>query len=160
MNKELNNFIIKEPFPFDLGFAVAVIARIGFENWFKSQLDTFCNCTKIFKDGSRCTQTNDVRYKYEITTCVKMIEQFGEDKKEEYYNKLIERHNANIEFENINGYDYSITSNKKKTTTTRKHKTDKSNTNDKPKKETAAERKLKAQAIKLNSLMFKVKPTL
>ena len=143
------------------GYAVSVISRTGFEEWFKNQLEIFCNCTKTFKDGRRCTQTNDIRYNYEITDCVLMIEQFGEDKKDEYYTQLIKQHQINLEFEAINGFDYEPHSNKKnKKSTTAPKKRNKQTSldiGDKPKKETAAERKLKAHAVKLNALTFKPK---
>ena len=143
------------------GYAVSVISRIGFEEWFKSQLEIFCNCTKTFRDGRRCTQTNDMRYNYEITDCVLMIEQFGEYKKDEYYNQLLKQHQINLEFEAINCFDYEPHSNKKnKKPTTAPKKRNKQTSmdlGDKPKKETAAERKLKAHAIKLNAVTFKPK---
>lgn len=143
------------------GYAVSVISRIGFEEWFKNQLEIFCNCTKTFKDGRRCTQTNDMRYNYEITNCIRMIEEFGENKKDEYYTQLLKQHQVNLEFEAINGFEYEPYSNKrnKKSTTTPKKRNKQTSINleDKQKKETAAERKLKAYAIKLNAVIFKPK---
>lgn len=141
--------------------ASCAIGRIGFEEWFKSQLEIFCNCTKTFKDGHRVTQTNDIRYNYELTTTVQMIEVFGEDKKDEYYEKLLEQHKINLEFEAEHGLEYDSTSLKKpKTsnkTTKKKLKQTSIDLGDKPKKETVAERKLKAHAIKINALTFKPK---
>lgn len=140
--------------------AIFQIDRIGFDEWFDSQINIFCNCTKTFKDGRRCTQTNDKRYNYELTTTVQMIEQCGGPLKHIYYERLLKQHEENLEFERINGleYDpYSKPKTKQKGSTTRKNK-QLSLDIDKPKKETASERKLKAHAIKLNALLFKPKP--
>lgn len=136
------------------------IGRIGFDNWFNDEIDVFCNCTKTFRNGGRCTQTNDYRYNVEISTVARMIEEFGGDNKDEYYTRLIKQHQTNLEFEAINGFDYEVYSNKKnkKSSTTKKRtKQTSMNIEDKEKKETAAERKLKAHAVKLNALTFKPK---
>ena len=143
-----------------VGFAVSTISRIGFNEWFKGQLEVFCNCTRTFKDGRRCTQTNDLRYSIELFTTVEMIEAYGEDKKDDYYNQLLNQHKVNLEFEAVNGLEYDPNPKKKEkktNTTKRKPKQTSININNKPKKETAAERKLKAHAIKLNALTFKPK---
>lgn len=144
-----------------IAYAVSTISRIGFEEWFNGQLETFCNCTKTFKDGRRCTQTNDIRYAKELLTTVKLIEAYAEDKKDECYIKLLERHKANLEFEAINGFEYDLNpKNKKKqisTTTKKQVKQTSTDSDNKPKKETAAERKLKAHAIKISALTFKPK---
>lgn len=143
------------------GYAVSVISRIGFEEWFKGQLEIFCNCTKTFKDGRRCTQTNDFRYNSEITDCVRMIEQFGENKKDEYYTQLLKQHQINLEFEAVNGFDYTPHSNKKdkksSSTPRKRNKQTSMELGDKPKKETVAAKKLKAHALKLNAITFKPK---
>ncbi len=143
-----------------IGYAVSTISRIGFEEWFKSQLEVFLNCSRTFKDGRRCTQTNDIRYAKEMLTTVKMIESYAEDKQDEYYIKLIELHKANLEFEAINGLEYSIKGDNKKKqsfTTKKRNKQISTDVKDKLKKETAAERKLKAHVTKLNALTFKPK---
>lgn len=140
--------------------AIAVIRRIGFEQWIKDQIEIFCNCTKTFKDGSRVTQTNDLRYNIELTTTVQIIDIFGEDKKDYYYQELLKQHAANLEYEAIHGFDYdphSPIKNKKSTKRKTKPKQTSMIIEDKPKKETAAERKLKAHAMKLNALIFKPK---
>lgn len=137
---------------------VLEIGRIGFDIWFDNQINIFCNCTKLFNDGKRCLQTNDIRYSNEISLTIQMIEHFAEDK-DNYYERLIKLHNENLEFEAKNGFEYS-TDNKIKTkvkTVKRKSKQTNLDKTDKPKKETAAERKLKNHAAKLNALMFKPK---
>lgn len=143
-----------------VGYAVSVISRIGFEEWFKSQLEVFLDCSRTFSDGRRCTQTNDVRYAKELVTTVEMIKAYAEDKQDECYIKLLELHKANLEFEAINGLEYSVKGDNKKkqsSVTKKRNKQTSLDLGDKPKKETAAERKLKAHAIKLNAVTFKPK---
>ena len=90
-----------------------------------------------------------------------MIEQFGKDKKDEYYTQLLKQHQINLEFEAVNGFEYTPHANKKdkKTSATprKRNKQTSLDLGDKPKKETAAERKLKAHVIKLNAVTFKPK---
>lgn len=141
-------------------YAVSTISRIGFEEWFKSQLEVFLNCSRTFSDGRRCTQTNDIRYAKEMLTTVKMIENYAEDKEDECYIKLLKLHKANLEFEAVNGLEYSVKGDNKKkqsSVTKKRNKQTSLDIGDKPKKETAAERKLKAHAIKLNAVTFKPK---
>lgn len=143
-----------------MGFAVSTISRIGFDEWFKGQLEVFCNCTRTFNDGRRCTQTNDFRYAKELVTTVEMIKAYAEDKQDECYIKLLELHKANLEFEAVNGLEYSVKGDNKKkqsSLTKKRNKQTSLDIGDKPKKETAAERKLKAHAIKLNAVTFKPK---
>lgn len=134
------------------------IGRTSFDTWFDNQINVFCNCTKLLNSGSRCNQTNDIRYSIEISLTIKMIEHFAENK-DYYYERLINQHKDNLEFEAKNGFEYN-TDNKNKPkskTTKRKSKQTSLDKTDKPKKETAAEHKLKNHAAKLNALMFKPK---
>lgn len=133
----------------------------GFDECFNNQIDSFLNCEKTL-NGRRIMQTNDHRYIVEITNALWLIDNAfkEEEDREQYYLILLERHNKNIEFERINGFEYDPNSknNKTKVKATRS-KTKSSNMSDEPKerKETAAERKLKARAAKLNALTFKPK---
>ena len=126
------------------------------------QINFWCNCTILSKDGRRLLQTNDKRYNYEITVAINTIKTYCKTKeeKDKYYEMLLKQHNANLEFEAINGFEYDpYAPNKKKSTTSRK-KTKQTSLDfgDKPKKETVAERKLKAHAAKISMLTFKIKP--
>lgn len=143
-----------------LSSAKTRINDVGFDNWFDNEINGFCNCSFLSKDGRRLMQTNDKRYNYEITTSVRMIELYGGDNKDYYYNELINCHFNNLEFERINGYAYDPYSTTKKKSTTSKKKTKQTSLDfgDKPKKETAAEKKLKAHAAKISMLTFKIKP--
>jgi hypothetical protein len=67
---------------------------------------------------------------------------------EELYTKLIELHQANLKFEEDNPPEVSTWKEKKKRT----------KREPKEKKESAAERKLKAKALKLSTLKLNIKP--
>lgn len=133
----------------------------GFDDCFNNTIDTFMNCEKLSSDGHRLIQTNDYRYKLEVTNALWLIENaLREEEREQYYIIVLERHNKNIEFERINGFEYDVTSKEKKNKTkTSKSKAKETNNSDVPKerKETAAERKLKAHVAKINALTFKPK---
>lgn len=144
----------------DCKCAEIVIEDRGFDNWFKDHINVWLNCSFVSKNGNRIIQTNDKRYNYELTCVVYMIEKYGGDDKDYYYNELINRHFNNLEFERINGYAYDPYSTTKKKSTTSRKKTKQTSLDfgDKPKKETAAEKKLKAHAAKISMLTFKIKP--
>lgn len=76
------------------------IAYIGKDAYFEyafRQID----CTRITKDGMRLMQTIGVDYRSNITELLYAIEVYG-DNKPELYEKLIDIHNKNIEYEKIN----------------------------------------------------------
>ena len=141
-------------------YANKAISNSSFENWFDNQLNVFLNCTKTLKDylgkEQRIMQTNDIRYKYEISITYEMINKYIEDKEKSiYYNRLIRRHLANLEFEAINGFDYDPTSsNKKNKKRTTKPKNKQLTIDTIEHKETAAERKLKQKAFKMSFIKF------
>jgi hypothetical protein len=126
------------------------------------QINLWCNCTILSKDGRRLLQTNDKRYNYEVTVAINTIKTYceTEEEKDKYYEMLLKQHNANLEFEAINGFEYDPYSTTKKKSTTSRKKTKQTSLDfgDKPKKETAAEKKLKAHAAKISMLTFKIKP--
>ena len=132
------------------------INKIGFKNWFNEQLSCFLDCSKRLNNGQRCIQSNFIHYKYEITTIIYMIDKYGGDNNDYYYELLLLQHKANLEFESVNGLEFDVKeATKKKRTTTRNKQT---SLIDKPKQETAAERKLKAHIAKISSLNIKIKP--
>lgn len=144
----------------DNAIASMAILDEGFDRWFEHQIYIWINCSFISINGNRIIQTNDKRYNYEITTIVCMIEKYGFYSKDYYYEKLITRHNSNLEFEAINGFEYDpyATTKKKSITSRKKVKQTSLDFGDKPKKETTAEKKLKAHAAKISMLTFKIKP--
>ena len=155
-----HDYIVDAEFASNL--AEKVILTQGFEEYFNNQLNKWCNCTITSPvDGRRINQTNDLRYKIELTTTLNMIKKFGGEDEEKYYEQILKRHNENLEFEAINGFEYSVrmVNDKKKSGSTRKRTKQTSlDLGDKPKKESAAERKLKAHVAKINSFNFVIKP--
>lgn len=134
------------------------ISVADFDRWFEDEINVFINCSRVMECGQRVIQTNDIRYSHEITVIVKMIDEFIEDEsKDYYYQQLLERHNSNIEFESINGLNYNPKGEKKKSEqkpARKRNKQLKLDGVDTPKKETAAERKLREQAVKISKLSF------
>ena len=131
-----------------------IVAYSDMLNWFEEEINLFLNCRRTFKDGRRCIQTNEYRYKSEITRIIAAIEACAENK-DYYYEKLLEQHNSNLEFEAINGFEYDVKIKEKKKTTKTKSKQQKLDLDTNNKKETKAEAKLKAKASKLTGITFK-----
>lgn len=153
----IKKYIIDDNEHFDRCSESSII-DYGFNTWFYNQIRIWINCSYM-PTGKRLIQTNDKRYSAEITSMINMIEKFAEDK-DKYYTELIKQHNANLEFEAINGFEYDPYSTTKKKSTTSRKKTKQTSLDfgDKPKKETAAEKKLKSHAAKISMLTFKIKP--
>lgn len=58
------------------------------------------DCTKKYPSGLRVMQTIGFPYKWEITKYFFVLDNVEEDNiKEDYYQKLVDRHNSNLEFE-------------------------------------------------------------
>lgn len=131
-----------------------------FTNWFNDQLNVFLNCSKQLPNGQCVIMTRDPRYTIEISTTIAMIEFFceTEDEKDEYLGQLLARHNDNIEYERLNLPTYEIKKSKVKSTKPPKARKIKEPKEPKEPKETAAERKLKEKAKKLNSITLTIKP--
>ena len=61
------------------------------------------DCTKVYPSGLRVMQTIGYPYKREITRYLFILNNVEKEEiKQEYYQKLIDRHNANIEYEKDN----------------------------------------------------------
>ena len=85
---------------FTKDFVSNEIAHIGKDAYFEytfRQID----CTRVTKEGMRLMQTIGVDYRSNITELLYAIENYGNDKSE-LYEKLINIHNKNIEYEKIN----------------------------------------------------------
>ena len=85
-----------------------------FNLWFINQIKVFLNCTRVMKCGQRVIQTNDPRYKVELSLTVESIKRNIDNNQEKYFNILKLRHELNLKYERKNGFDYEI--NKKKQT--------------------------------------------
>lgn len=80
-----------------------------FNSWFINQIKVFLNCTRVMKCGQRAIQTNDPRYKNELSITIASIkENIDDDKQEKYLNILKLRHELNLKYENKHGFDYEI----------------------------------------------------
>lgn len=80
-----------------------------FNSWFVNQIRVFLNCTKVMKSGQRFIQTNDFRYKNELSLTVESIKQnIDDNEQEKYFNILKLRHELNLNYEIKHGYDYEI----------------------------------------------------
>lgn len=134
------------------------IDRRGIDRFF-DYMFTALDCSRYSADGMRLNQTVGNVYSNDITKLVYAIETYiSDEEKDSYYEKLLTIHNANLEFEILNPPVIYETKQKRKTTTKRKIKQQELNIPDAPKKQTAAERKLAAKAIKLNALSLSFKP--
>lgn len=152
-----NNYIIEDSETYD-SMAESEMDRSSYSEWFNNQIERWLNCSYM-PTGKRILQTNDKRYHRELTTTIHMIEKYSEFIDDDY-NKLINRHFSNLEFERINGLEYNpyATGKLKQSSSKKKSKQSSIDFGDKPKKETAAERKLKAHAAKISKLTFTIKP--
>lgn len=138
----------------------SIIDKIGFDTYFEEQISSFINCTKILPGGIRPMMTSYGIYKDEISNTLEMIEELpSSENKAQYLTTLVKAHLDNLEFEANNPYDYKPT--KVKRSNPRRKDNEQltmEGLESKPKKETAAERKLKQTALKLNKLSFNLKP--
>lgn len=116
------------------------------------------DATKITPDGRfHVTQTIDYPYKSALTECLYIIENFVEDK-DKYMYLLYKRHNDNLEFEKENPpiiYDKNKAKPKRKVSNKKVNETSLPGF-ETPRRESAAERKLKEKIFKINSLKFKI----
>lgn len=153
---------IDEPDSFMLSFVPHEIESVGLEKFLEYNFNIL-DCTRVTKSGLRPMQTIGCTYRRTITEIVFIINNYIEkDKQDSYFERLIKRHNDNIEYEKINppiiyGKDKDKPKNEKQTKTKIKSK-DKIDNKDKPKKQTGAEQKLINKLNKINVLSFKIKP--
>lgn len=161
---------IDEPDSFMTSFILHEIKSVGL-NLFLEHNFHILDCTRVYKDGLRHMQTIGYLYRHTITETVFAIKNYVEkDKQDEYFERLLKRHNDNLEYEQTNPpiwygtekdrrkYEKqygSSNSSKPKRKRTKQHDID---SPDMPKKQTAAEKKLAARVAKINALSFKIKP--
>ena len=116
-------------------------------------------------------QTIGYPYRHAITEIVFTIKNYVEEnKQDEYFERLLERHSDNLEYEQTNPPIWYGTekdrrkyekqyccsdSSKPKRKCAKQQDIDSS---DMPKKQTVAEKKLAARVAKINALSFKIKP--
>ena len=161
---------IDEPDSFMIRFVPHEIKSVGLDSFLEYNFRSL-DCTRVYKDGLRPMQTIGHPYRKLITEIVFTIKNYVEENKQnEYFERLLKIHSNNLEYEQTNPpiwygtekdrrkyekqYE-SKDSTKHKLKRTKQQNIDFS---DMPKKQTAAEKKLAAKVIKLNSLSFKIKP--
>ena len=161
---------IDEPDSFMLDFVPHEIESVGLAKFLEYNFNIL-DCTRVTKNGLRPMQTIGCPYRRTITETILIIKNYiEEDKQDVYFERLLKRHNDNLEYEQINPpiwygtekdrrkYEKqygSSNSSKPKRKRTKQHDID---FPDMPKKQTAAEKKLAARVAKINALSFKIKP--
>ena len=161
---------IDEPDSFMIDFVPHEIQSVGLDSFLEYNFRNL-DCTRVCKDGLRPMQTIGHPYRHIITQIIFIIKNYvEEDKQAECLERLLKQHRDNLEYEQVNPpiwygsekdhrkYEKQY-ENKDSTKSKIKH-TNQQNIDfsDTSKRQTAAEKKLAAKVIKLNSLSFKIKP--
>lgn len=98
MLEELNDYII----PLDNTITSMIdsnVAEKGIENYLSQQL-VYLDCSRIYKSGLRAMQTIGYPYRKEISSYFYVLDKIPN--KDEWLDKLLERHHANLEYEKEN----------------------------------------------------------
>ena len=83
------------------------VAEKGIDEYLTQQL-IYLDCSRLYKDGSRAMQTIGYPYQREITSYIYVLEKavwldgYQDKHKQEWTDKLLERHSANLEYERDN----------------------------------------------------------
>lgn len=79
------------------------VAELGIEEYLTRQL-SYLDCTRTYNDGSRVMQTIGYPYQRQISIYLYALSGLAEDTnyEQEWLNKLLERHKANLEYEKDN----------------------------------------------------------
>lgn len=146
-----------EILPYWLNVAFNNIQKFNsFDEWFNNEIK-WIDCTKVGKDGMRYNQTINFNYNKELTEIMYCIEHTDNINKDEYYEKLLKQHEINLQYEKIN--PPIIYGNRRQKSAIKKRVENQKIKQSKlelDNKESAAERKLKAKAAKLNNLSFNI----
>lgn len=145
-------------------FVSSELSVIGADKYLNYAL-RLLDCTKVWDNGLRPMQTITYTYRHDITEFVYVVNTFVENDnlKDDWFTKLIDRHNKNIEYEKINppvlyGDAKAKKKFEKEYNVKSKTKNDKDKKDNKEKRITNAERKLAAHVARINSLSIKIKP--
>lgn len=139
----LDNYLLELDF-FSRTFLEQRVRKYGVDSVLKVQFECL-DCTKKTSSGATVQQTNSYAYRNELSQTIEIINNYVEDK-DSLLEKVIELHKKNLQWEIDNP------------STPAKYKRVKGERKPREKKETAAERKLKAQAAKIGKLSLKLKP--
>ena len=161
---------IDEPDSFMISFVPYEIQRVGLDSFLEHNFHSL-DCTRIFKDGLRPMQTIGYPYRHAITEIVFTIKNYVEEnKQDEYFERLLERHSDNLEYEQTNPpiwygtekdrrkYEKQYCCSDSSKPKRKRAKQQDIDFPDMPKKQTVAEKKLAARVAKINALSFKIKP--
>lgn len=161
---------IDEPDSFMISFVPHEIQSIGLDSFLEYNFNSL-DCTRVYKDGLRPMQTIGYPYRHTITETVFTIKNYvEEDKQDEYFERLLKRHNDNLEYEQTNPpiwygtekdrrkYEKQYNGSNSSKSKRKRAKQQDIDFSDMPKKQTVAEKKLAARVAKINALSFKIKP--
>ena len=161
---------IDEPDSFMISLAQHEIQSVGLDLFLEYNFHSL-DCTRVCKDGLRPMQTIGYPYRYDITETVYAIKNYvDKDKQNEYFERLLKRHNDNLEYEQTNPpiwygtekdrrkYEKQYSGSDSSKSKRKRVKQQDIDFSDIPKKQTVAEKKLAARVAKINALSFKIKP--
>lgn len=140
----LDDYLLELDF-FARSFLEQRVRKYGVDSVLKVQLECL-DCTKKTSTGDTVQQTNGYSYRNELSQTVELINNYCGDRKDELLDKVLAIHALNLRYEADNP------------PTPAKYKRVKGERKRGEKKETAAERKLKAKAAKIGKLSLKLKP--
>ena len=131
---------------FDKSFIEQRVSKYGVNGVLEVQFNCL-DCSKRTSTGDTVQQTNGFSYRSELSKTIYIIQNNikSESIKDELYNKILELHNKNLQWEIEHP---PVPVNAKRIKGERKQK---------EKKETAAERKLKERAAKIGKLSINIK---
>lgn len=159
VNDILKAYIVDVPKHW-LDFAFKNISNYdSFDTWFNNAI-TWIDCTKVSKEGMRYQQTISYAYNKELSEIFYCIEHTDNIDKDYYYQRILDQHKINIEYEKENPPIIYGNRKTKKAVKERlsSQKIKQSKLEFDTDKVSAAERKLKAKAEKLNKLSITIKP--
>ena len=133
----LDDYLLELDF-FSRSFLEQRVRKYGIDSVLKVQFECL-DCTKLTSTGARVQQTNGYSYRNELSQTIELINSYIEDK-DALFEKLLAIHENNLKFEIENPPEPA------------KYKRVKGERKPREKKESAAERKLKAKAAKIGKL--------
>lgn len=161
---------IDEPDSFMISLVQHEIQSVGLDSFLERKFHSL-DCTRVCNDGLRPMQTIGYPYRHTITETVFTIKNYVEEnKQDEYFERLLKRHNDNLEYEQTNPpiwygtekdrrkYEKQYGGNNSSKPKRKRAKRQDIDFPDMPKKQTAAEKKLATRVAKINALSFKIKP--
>ena len=139
----LDNYLLELDF-FSKSFLEQRIRKYGVDSVLNVQFECL-DCSKKTSNGATVQQTNGYSYRNELSQTLYIVENYiKEERRDDWYQKLIDVHNKNLQWEIDNP------------PTPAKYKRVKGERKREKNKETVAERKLKERAAKIGKLTIKL----